>query len=98
MSAKTRRPLVALLVALLLPGTAPLAEAAGDDWSRSFYWGVASSGYQSEGSAPDSNWKRFIDRTAGTGDVDPYRDSADFRHRYPEDIALAKDLGVNTYR
>lgn len=48
------------------------ASASQDDgWTRDFYWGAASSGYQSEGSAPDSNWKRFVDRIAGKDDVDP---------------------------
>ncbi|WP_020668863.1 glycoside hydrolase family 1 protein [Amycolatopsis nigrescens] len=83
---------VAALVALLLPASG--GAAAAESWPRSFYWGVASSGYQSEGSAPDSNWSRY----AGTGETDPYRDSADFLHRYPEDIRLAKEMGVNTFR
>jgi beta-glucosidase len=55
----------------------------------SLLWGVAGAGYQSEGSAPDSNWSRFT-----TG----YRDSVDFFHRYPEDIARAADLGVQVFR
>lgn len=74
------------------------ASSADDGWSRSFYWGVATSGYQSEGDAPDSNWSRWVEENAGTDDVDPYQDSVDFRHRYAEDIELAADLGVNTYR
>lgn len=59
-----------------------------------FLWGVASSGFQSEGGTFDSNWQRLVD----AGDVDPYLNSVDFRHRYKEDIALARDLGVNAYR
>lgn len=84
------------LCATLSAGTASASQ--DDDWSRDFYWGVASSGYQSEGSAPDSNWKRFVDRSAGKDGVDHYRDSVDFRHRYADDIRLAAGLGVNTYR
>jgi beta-glucosidase len=30
--------------------------------------------------------------------LEPYRDSIDFRHRYREDIALAKDLGAEVFR
>ena len=60
-----------------------------------FLWGVASSGFQSEGSAPDSNWTRYI----AEGRVeDPYLDSVDFVHRHAEDIGRAADLGVDTYR
>src|SRR5690349_2308851 len=81
-----------LAVAVSLCATLSAVNASAsqdDDWSRDFYWGVASSGYQSEGSAPDSNWKRFVDRSAGKDGVDEYRDSVDFRHRYADDIRLA---------
>jgi tetratricopeptide (TPR) repeat protein len=54
-----------------------------------FLWGVASSGFQSEGHAPDSNWSRFI---AAGGTADPYRDSVDFARRYISDIDLAQLL------
>lgn len=62
-----------------------------------FHWGVATSGFQSEGSAPDSNWRRYVDGGAETIH-DPYAGAVDFRHRYAEDIARAKDLGTNTFR
>lgn len=59
-----------------------------------FLWGVASSGFQSEGGNFDSNWQRRVD----AGDVDPYFNSVDFRHRYVDDIELARKMGVNAYR
>ncbi|MGI5218653.1 family 1 glycosylhydrolase [Nocardia sp. CA-290969] len=62
---------------------------------REFLWGVASSGFQSEGRAPDSNWTRYI--AAGKTE-DPYLDSVDFHSRYRADIALAAQLGVRVYR
>src|SRR5204863_13607 len=62
-----------------------------------FYWGVAMSGYQSEGSAPDSNWRRY-EQSKTTSIKEPYRNSVDFRHRYAEDIARAKQLGVTVFR
>lgn len=55
-------------------------------------WGVASSGYQSEGFAPDSNWARYDDA------MEPYRNSVDFRHRYAEDIRRAARLGLKVFR
>ncbi|GAA2398410.1 family 1 glycosylhydrolase [Mycolicibacterium llatzerense] len=78
-------------------------------WSRTFYWGTATAGYQVEGDAPDSNWRRYVDRTAdkpvspGAGlleasPVEPYKQADDFRHRYKEDIANAHAMGVNTFR
>ncbi|MGW4633574.1 family 1 glycosylhydrolase [Nocardia sp. NPDC004415] len=60
-----------------------------------FLWGVAASGFQSEGDAPDSNWRRYAE---SGGTEDPYLDSVDFRHRFRSDIALAADLGVRVYR
>ncbi|MGW5113070.1 family 1 glycosylhydrolase [Nocardia sp. NPDC004123] len=59
-----------------------------------FLWGVSSSGFQSEGFAPDSNWSRY----AGSGRAEDYRNSVDFFHRYDEDIQHAADLGVGVYR
>ncbi len=60
-----------------------------------FIWGVSASGYQSEGGHVDSNWDRY---NASTPSQDRYGTSVDFRHRYREDVMLAKDLGVNTFR
>lgn len=62
-----------------------------------FLWGVSSSGFQSEGSFPDSNWTRYVDKKAN-GVKDPYNNSVDFRHRYPGDVRLAQGLGVNVFR
>jgi beta-glucosidase len=60
-----------------------------------FIWGVSSSGYQSEGGNVDSNWDRY---NAASPTQDRYGSSVDFRHRYREDIALARELGCNTFR
>lgn len=60
-----------------------------------FLWGVAASGFQAEGDAPDSNWRRYVE--SGTT-ADPYSNSVDFRNRYRSDIALAAKLGVRVYR
>ena len=49
-----------------------------------FHWGVATSGFQSEGFFPDSNWTRYAARH------EPYRQSVDFYHRFPDDLALAQ--------
>jgi beta-glucosidase len=83
----------ALLGSVLVAcGLVPATPAAADPLPPAFHWGVASSGFQSEGSAPDSNWRRYAETK------DPYLDSVDFRHRYAEDIQLAKNMGVNTFR
>lgn len=75
----------------------------GPPFPDGFLWGAATSAYQVEGSpladgAGPSTWHRFSHtpgRTHGgdTGDVacDQYR-------RYPEDIRLMADLGIQAYR
>lgn len=67
------------------------APALGPD----FEWGVATSGFQSEGPPPDSNWSRYL---AAGRTHDPYGSGPDFRHRYAEDIANAAAMGVDTFR
>lgn len=68
-----------------------------------FLWGVATSSYQIEGAANEdgrgpSIWDTFS-HTPGkvhggeTGDV-----ACDHYHRYEEDVALMRELGVNAYR
>ncbi|WP_433363372.1 GH1 family beta-glucosidase [Streptosporangium sp. CA-115845] len=68
-----------------------------------FVWGAATAAYQIEGAARDdgrgpSIWDTFS-RTPGkvysghTGDV-----ACDHYHRYPEDVAIMRDLGLAAYR
>ncbi len=68
-----------------------------------FVWGAAASSYQIEGAAgedgrSESIWDRFCAtpgkvRNGETGAV-----ACDFYHRYPEDIALMKELGIDAFR
>ncbi|WP_280395700.1 family 1 glycosylhydrolase [Nocardia brasiliensis] len=73
------------------PPIQPVAAPLGGD----FLWGVASSGFQSEGHAPDSNWTRYI---PSHPDYDALHDSVDFYDRYASDIDLAAGLGVRVFR
>lgn len=68
--------------------------------SNDFTWGVATSAYQIEGGRfedgkVDSIWDTFSDagRLPESGDA-----ACDHYHRYPEDISLMADLGVDAYR
>ncbi|MCH7230527.1 family 1 glycosylhydrolase [Glycomyces sp. L485] len=83
--------LVLVASMLIVAAPASASETVGplpDD----FLWGVSSSGFQSEGDAPDSNWLRYSETK------EPYLNAVDFRHRYAEDIGLAADMGVEVYR
>jgi beta-glucosidase len=78
-------------------------EALAAGWPRGFIWGVSTSSYQIEGAANEdgrgpSIWDtrcRQPGRIANgdTGDV-----ACDHYHRYAEDVALMRDLGVGAYR
>ncbi|MEU2251667.1 family 1 glycosylhydrolase [Nocardia xishanensis] len=92
----TQVALVTIAAALLLPGVVvPSANATVVPFGNEFLWGVASSGFQSEGYAPESNWTRYIDSGAAG---DEYPNSVDFVNHYASDIDLAARLGVRVYR
>ena len=73
------------------------------NFPKDFIWGAATSSYQIEGAANEdgrgaSIWDTFC-KTPGkvakgdTGDV-----ANDHYHRYPEDIKIMKELGLQGYR
>ncbi|MBF6328020.1 family 1 glycosylhydrolase [Nocardia transvalensis] len=73
----------------------PLQPVAGvPSFDDGFLWGVSSSGFQSEGRAPDSNWTRYI----ASGAVEPYHDSVRFLDHYTADIDRAARLGAKVFR
>lgn len=99
----------AVAAAAALPFSTPTSAQALPNGSAvkgfpaNFLWGSATASYQVEGAVHEdgrgpSIWDTFS-HTAGkthngdTGDV-----STDSYHRYPEDIALMKDLGLKTCR
>jgi beta-glucosidase len=64
-----------------------------------FLWGVATSAYQAEGGyngpgEPRTNWAAAEER----GDVARCGAAADFWHRYEEDFARCRSLGLNAFR
>ncbi len=70
---------------------------------KDFIWGTATSSFQIEGAwqedgKGESIWDRFCHipgkvAEGATGDV-----ACDHYHRYKEDVALLKEIGVNSYR
>lgn len=83
---------LALFTSMLIVGPPASADDSVAPLPDDFLWGVSSSGFQSEGDAPDSNWLRY------TETKEPYLEAVDFRHRYAEDVGLAADMGVEVYR
>lgn len=84
------------------PDTTP-KQAHEAQFPTGFIWGAATASYQVEGAAAEdgrtpSIWDTFS-RTPGkvrngdTGDI-----AADHYHRYRDDVALMKQLGLKAYR
>ena len=61
----------------------------------SFEFGVAQSGFQSEGFNRDSNWVRYGEQGRVAHRVG---NAVDFYHRYAEDIALFAEMGFTVFR
>ena len=68
-----------------------------------FAWGAATAAYQVEGAATEdgrgeSIWDRFTSVPGRVANGDTGRVACDSYHRYPEDVRLMRDLGLNAYR
>lgn len=102
---RNRRPATSTLQARADLSDTFAARTAGDaaPFPSDFVWGVATSSYQIEGAVNEDGrgetiWDAFV-RIPGTildnstGDV-----ADDHYHRWREDVALMKELGVKAYR
>lgn len=73
------------------------------DLPPGFRWGAATAAYQIEGAVDEdgrgpSVWDTFVTRPGAVRDGHTGAVACDHYHRYPEDIALMKDLGLDGYR
>ncbi len=74
-----------------------------DTLPKDFAWGVATSSFQIEGAATadgkgPSIWDDFCRTPNAIDGGDTGVEACDSYHRWPEDLALIKALGVDTYR
>ena len=79
--------------------TAPIRKTFPAD----FRWGVSTSSFQIEGAGREdgkgeSIWDRFCSEPGRIRDGSNGLVACDHYHRWPEDLDLAKSLGVNAYR
>lgn len=75
----------------------------GGRFSDDFLWGVATSAYQIEGAANEdgkglSIWDTYTHTAGKIGDGTNGDIANDHYHRYREDVALMKSIGVKAYR
>ncbi|MEU5383955.1 GH1 family beta-glucosidase [Kitasatospora cineracea] len=73
------------------------------DLPAGFRWGVSTAAYQIEGAVDEdgrgrSIWDTFCERPGAVKNGDSGRTACDHYHRWPEDIALMRELGLDTYR
>jgi beta-glucosidase len=83
--------------------TAPLVAAAIPGLPPTFTWGVATSAFQIEGAALEdgrtpSIWDTFCRKPGAVHNADNGDVACDHYHRMPQDVALIKSLGVDSYR
>jgi len=69
----------------------------------SFLWGTSTSAFQIEGAADEdgrgeSIWDRFCATPGKVRNADSGAVACDFYHRYPDDIELMRELGLDVFR
>ena len=70
---------------------------------KDFIWGTATAAYQIEGAYRENGkgasiWDEFCTRNGAVKNGDTGNESTDHYHRYKEDIAILKRLGIKSYR
>src|ERR1700733_10706991 len=70
---------------------------------KDFLWGAATASYQVEGAASDdgkglSIWDVFCKKEKAIRDGNSGEVACDHYHRYKEDVALMKQIGLRAYR
>ncbi|WP_010214927.1 GH1 family beta-glucosidase [Sphingomonas sp. PAMC 26621] len=86
-----------------LAAVAQRAPAGPSSFPEDFVWGCATASYQIEGAVAEdgrgrTNWDVFAHSKGRVANGDTGDIACDSYHRYPEDIALLKGLGVKAYR
>jgi len=76
---------------------------ARSDFAADFLWGAATSSYQIEGAADadgrvESIWDRFAATPGTIRDGSSGAVACDHYHRWPQDLDIARDLGMGAYR
>jgi beta-glucosidase len=74
-----------------------------DTFPSDFIWGAATAAYQIEGAVDEdgrseSVWDRFSATAGKVRNGDSGAGACDFYHRYRDDIALMRDLGLDAFR
>lgn len=84
-------------------GNSGKAEAGKHYFPEGFVWGVATASYQIEGAWDEDGrgetiWDRYCSIPGNILDGDDGKTACDHYHRYKEDVALMKQMGIRAYR
>src|SRR5215204_6222826 len=76
---------------------------SGAEFPDSFVWGAATSAYQIEGAVREggrgeSIWDRFSQVAGATANGDTGDIACDHYHRWPQDLEVMRELGLQAYR
>jgi beta-glucosidase len=77
--------------------------AQTNQFPADFRWGAATASYQIEGATDEggrseSIWDRFCAQPGNVRNGDSGAIACDFYHRYPDDVALMRELGIDVFR
>ena len=80
-----------------------MTSAADTMFPPDFLWGAATASYQIEGAVNEdgrgeSIWDRFCATPGRVRNGDSGAIACDFYHRYPQDVELMRELGLNAFR
>jgi beta-glucosidase len=83
--------------------TGALPILTSSDFPSDFRWGCSTSSYQIEGASSEdgrgkSIWDKFCETPGTIRDGSSGAIACDHYHKWPEDLDLARDLGLNSYR
>ena len=81
----------------LAVGASASPRATSSQRRTKFLWGVATAAHQIEGGNVNSDYW-VMEHVSGTYFREPSGDACDSWHRWPEDLALIKAAGLNSYR
>lgn len=92
-----RRAVLAAGLATAAATSAPAMATTRRRFPRGFRWGASTAGHQIEGNNINSDlW--FMENLTATTFTDRSGDACDSYHRFRQDIALLRSLGLNSYR
>src|SRR5688572_27665844 len=85
------------------PGDGKAGAVKGAPFPKDFVWGIATASYQVEGAANEdgrgpSVWDTFSKKKGAVFEGNTGETACDHYHRFKEDVALMKTLGVKSYR